>query len=162
TTMPTTVCPRSSGPTSPPSSTGAGPRAAYSCAPKPCGGAAIAGSSPTICWPGTCRCPMCSVPVISMRRSCAQPPRSTPTAPSRSRRTAPGADSRSRWAEAAPVPGCRLGGGEVIGAGSGLADDLELVLRGDLVADAHDSTVAAGGLDVTGQSDLTAIEVASG
>src|SRR5699024_11877745 len=105
---------------------------------------------------------MCSVPVISRRRSSAQAPRSPPTASSPTRRTEPGADSRSRSAAAAPVPGCRLGGGEVIGAGSGLADDLELDLRGDLVADAHDSTVAAGGLDVTGQSDLTASEVASG
>src|SRR5699024_11628460 len=73
----------------------------------------------------------------------------------------PGPD-RPAAAAAAPEFGCRLGGGEMIGAGAGLADDLELELRGDLVADAHDSIVAAGGLDVTGQSDRTAIEVASG
>src|SRR5699024_1768801 len=87
----------------------------------------------------------------------------TPTACSPIRRSEPGvADSRSRSVEAAPELGCRLGGGEVIGAGSGLADDRELDLRGDLVAAAHDSTVAAGGLDVTGPSALTAMQVASG
>src|SRR5699024_2563221 len=47
-------------------------------------------------------------------------------------------------------------------AGSGLADDLDLELRGDLVADAPDSTVDAGGLDVTGPNDLTAIEIVPG
>src|SRR5699024_11759128 len=39
---------------------------------------------------------------------------------------------------------------------------LELDHRGELVADSHDSTVAGGCLDVTGQSDLTAIEIAPG
>src|SRR5699024_12446560 len=41
-------------------------------------------------------------------------------------------------------------------------DDLERGLRVARAADAHNSTVAAGGLDVTGQSNRTAIEIARG